>query len=149
MENFKFQHNYDFSIEDFTNINHKNFPYYPNIKFGISFYKDIALYLNSRKLSQKSSKYPKYIIDIKDAKEKSNEKWKFWHICLRFRLTKNNELVIIKLKIKIKNLDKNISTLEKNFKDFITKKYNLYIVPFKINEYVILNNLHIEKITLM
>ena len=67
--NFKFLHNFDFSIKDFNNIHDEDFPYYPNSKFRNSFYKDIILYPNSRKLSQRSSKYPKYIIEIKDTKK--------------------------------------------------------------------------------
>ena len=126
LENFKFQTNYDFSIKDFKNMKDEDFPYYPNSKFGLSFYKDIALYIYSRKISQKSSKYPKYILDIKDEKERENEKCKFRHICLRFGLTKNNELGYFKIKNKNINLDKNMCEEEIKIKEIITKEYTIF-----------------------
>ena len=75
-----------------TIIQDDDFPFYTNSKFGISFYKDIALYLRSRQINNKLPRYPPYINDITNNKEKINEKCKFRHICLKFGLTKNNEL---------------------------------------------------------
>lgn len=146
LENFKPNYSYDFAISNFNDIKDEDFPFYPNSKFGLSFYKDIALYLRSKQLNPRKPRYPLYINNIKDIKEISNEKSKFRHICLKFGLTHNNELGYFK-KDKIKNklnLDTNLSAKDKIEKELITKEYDLYIIPYRINEYNLLNELHID-----
>lgn len=135
LENFKPNYNYDFSISNFNDIKSEDFPFYPNSKFELSFYKGWALYLWSKEINPRNPRYPLYINNTKDIKEISNEKSKFRHICLKFGLTHNNELGYFKkdnAKNKL-NLDTNLSEKDKIEKDLITKEYELYIIPYRIN----------------
>ena len=123
LENFKPNYNYDFAISNFNDIKDEDFPFYPNSKLGLSFYKDIALYLRSKQINPRNPKFPLYINNITDQKEITNEKSKFRHICLKFGLTHNNELGYFK-KDKTKNilnLDTNLSEKDEIENELITK----------------------------
>ena len=71
-------------------------------------------------------------MDIKDEKERENEKCKFRHICLRFGLTKNKELGYFKIKNKNINLDKNMSEEEIKVKEIVTKEYTIFYFLIKL-----------------
>ena len=102
------------------------------------FYADIYNYLYFRKLNNKNSKYPKYILETNEDTE--SKKRAFRLKAEKYEINKDNMLCYIKF---LRNKNNNFTSDDEDIKEEIIKSkelekaenYRLYIIPYKINEF--------------
>ena len=115
------------------------YPIFPNSINGYTCYYDNHKYLILKNLNHRLPIYPDY---INEATNTESQKKQFRNLSLNYDINHYNELRFKKLKSKIFRANKN------NIKNRHLNKYNDFIllkIPFKMDYYAKLNELHCQK----